>query len=172
MKRRRETRATPGWKCLFRRTGNPSVGGGGGIGTLRLLKHGGREQQFFKKTTHLFHTERRKAKRENWGSHDDRVSDELRGWVSVSGGGGGGGWGMINQVQKHSKRGIVFFTKSSSMIQTAKTWKNHIRAGWRRLSCHVKKSVTPINLMSGVKKIYLIEDNSKNLFLFLRPKNF
>jgi hypothetical protein len=38
--------------------------------------------------------------------------------------------------------------------------------GWRRLSCHVKKSVTPINLMSSVKKIYLIEDNSKNLFLF------
>ncbi len=53
----------------------------------------------------------------------------------------------------------------------SKTWKNNIRAGWRRLSCHVKKSVTPINLMSGVKKIYLIEDNSKNLFLFLRLKN-
>ncbi len=28
MKRRRETRATGGWKCLLRRTGNPSVEGG------------------------------------------------------------------------------------------------------------------------------------------------
>ncbi len=90
------------------------------------------KQQYFKKTTHLFHTERRKAKREKGGSHDDRVSDELRGWVSVVG-------GMIKSSTKNSKRGIVFFTKSSSMIQTAKTWKNHKRAGWRRLSCHVKK---------------------------------
>jgi hypothetical protein len=28
VKRRREARATHGWKCLFRRTGNPSVEGG------------------------------------------------------------------------------------------------------------------------------------------------